>query len=449
MRRFLVFLLLAVFFAASCSLRKKPGGQDYYDQAELMFEQRNFNNAIENYQHLIDQFPFSPHAENAELKIALSYYQLQEYAEAINALNDFQRMHPTNKDLPMAAYYLAMAYYDQIHRPDQDQSNTENALQQFEILERRFPESPFAQLAHDRIQVCREVLARNELFIGDYYYKRANFRATESRMAELMQKYPDTPVAPEALYKLGVTLQKEGKKYSAAQAFAAVKRHYPDTKYAALADKEVKKLKQPIDNEEDPLRLVLAEAGFGPAEEQGPRVRVRQREKGAAATPATPTAPEPAKVTAAAEAAYGPDGLPILDRPQPKAPSTIAAAATAGPATLRSIRLASSNPPLSVIFDMSGPVTFEKHLESSQDSSTLTVKLLKTAPDAKLQRHLVFDRSIFKDSDIKSEAGDTTVTVNTVPVSRFAIIPLQEPPRLLVTFTPLNKDLGDTAGHGM
>jgi hypothetical protein len=111
--------------------------------------------------------------------------------------------------------------------------------------------------------------------------------------------------------------------------------------------------------------------------------------------------------------------------------------------------LASSNPPLSVIFDMSGPVTFEKHLESSQDTSTLTVKLLKTAPDAKLQRHLVFDRSIFKDSDIKSEAGDTTVTVNTVPVSRFAIIPLQEPPRLLVTFTPLNKDLGDTAGHGM
>src|SRR6266851_726730 len=140
--------LVLLVASSSCSLRKPPTGQNFYAQGELMFEQHNYNNAIENYQKLIDQFPFSPYAEDAELKIALSFYQLREFPEAINALNDFQRMHPTNKDLPMAAYYLAMAYYDQIHRPDQDQSNTENALQQFEILERRFPESPFAQLAH-------------------------------------------------------------------------------------------------------------------------------------------------------------------------------------------------------------------------------------------------------------------------------------------------------------
>jgi hypothetical protein len=338
----------------------------------------------------------------------------------------------------MASYYLAMAYYDQIRRPDQDQTNTENALNQFLVLERRFPESPFAQLAHDRIEVCRELLARNELFIGDYYYKRANFRAAESRMAELMQKYPDTPVAPEALYKLAVTLQKEGKKYSAAQAFAALKRHFPDTKYSATADQELKKLKQPIDNEEDPLRLVLAESGFGPADtDRAPRVVVRQRE--GSSVPAA----EPAKEAAAA--AYGPDGLPILDRPaakdQPKV-TTVSAA----PATLRSVRLASSDPPLSVIFDISGPVKFEKHLESGPGYSTLTVRLLRTSPDAKLERHLVFDRSIFKDSDITSEAGNTTVIVNTVPVSRFAIIPLQEPPRLLVTFTPQNKEIGESSG---
>jgi hypothetical protein len=48
----------------------------------------------------------------------------------------------------------------------------------------------------------------------------------------------------------------------------------------------------------------------------------------------------------------------------------------------------------------------------------------------------VFDRSIFRDCDIQTDAGETTVTVNTSPVSRFAVIPLNAPPRLLVTFTP-------------
>ena len=166
------------------------------------------------------EFPFSPYAEDAELKIGLAYYREQEYGEAVSALNDFQRMHPTNQSLHLASYYLAMSYFDQIGRADQDQTATVNAMHQFQALEQRFPESSFAELAHERIAICREMLARNQLVVSDFYFKRANYRAAESRLAELMQKYPDTPVASEALYELGTTLKKEGKKYSAAQAFA-------------------------------------------------------------------------------------------------------------------------------------------------------------------------------------------------------------------------------------
>ncbi len=49
---------------------------------------------------------------------------------------------------------------------------------------------------------------------------------------------------------------------------------------------------------------------------------------------------------------------------------------------------------------------------------------------------MTFDRSIFHDCDIQTDADGTTVTVNTSPVSRFAVVPLNAPPRLLVTFTP-------------
>ena len=78
--------------------------------------------------------------------------------------------------------------------------------------------------------------------------------------------------------------------------------------------------------------------------------------------------------------------------------------------------------------------------------ASLTVHLLNTQPDSKLDHHIVFDRSIFKDSEIKSDAGGTTVTVNTTAVARFAIIPLQDPSRLLVTFTPEEHDLSESQG---
>ena len=90
--------------------------------------------------------------------------------------------------------------------------------------------------------VCREMLARNQMIVGNYYYKRANFRAAESRFAELLQKYPETPVAPGRAVRAGISLEKEGKRYSAAQAFAAVKKHFPDTGYAKRAQTELTKL---------------------------------------------------------------------------------------------------------------------------------------------------------------------------------------------------------------
>jgi outer membrane protein assembly factor BamD len=422
----------------ACSTRKPPTGEDYYQQAQLNFTNREYSAAIENYQYVVDKYPFSPYAEEAEMKIGLAYYKNKDYAQAVAALDDFQRMHPTSKNLELVSYYIAMSYFDQIGREDQDQSKTELALSRFKAMEQRFPESEFAELAKEKTEICREVLARHQKVVGDYYFKRANFRAAESRLAELMQQYPDTPVAPDALWELGVALEKEGKKYSAAQAFAAMVQHYPNTPYAKRARDELKKLGQPVDNEEDPLKLVLAENGYGEtASDSGDNVTVRQRDD-TAAVPSTTT-----------PTAYGEDGLPILDSAAPKAQGetkAVAAATTNGPAHLKTIRLSGTNPPMSVIFDLTGPVKFEKQMENGPGYTTVKVLLKDVTPAANMERHVVFDRSIFKDCDISSDPAGTTVTVNTVPVTNAEVVPLSAPPRLLVTYTAQNSAMG-TSGN--
>src|SRR5258708_31962436 len=164
-------------------------------------------------------------------------------------------------------------------RDAQAQSKPAAARKRFQELEQRFPEGSFAQLAHEKVVVCREMLARNQLVVGNYYYKRANFRAAESRFAELMQKYPDTPVAPDALFELGISLEKEGKKYSPAPAFPAVQKHFPNSNYAKRAADELRNLHEPIDTDEDPLPLVLAETGYGgsPDDTNADKMIVRQR----------------------------------------------------------------------------------------------------------------------------------------------------------------------------
>jgi len=442
---------------SACATRKQPNGENYYVQATKEYNSHFYQPAIADYQKLIDEYPFSPYAEEAELNIGLAYYKQHDYAEAVGSLTDFQRMHPTSKHLDIASYYLAMAHYVQMGRPDQDQTHTELALKQFQSIEQRFPESDFAALAHEQIEICREMLARHEYLIGDFYYNRANYKASESRMAELMALYPDTPIAPEALYHLARTLEKQGKKYSAAQAFTALKNSYPNTKYASISSNELKKLHQSVDTEEDPLKLVLAESGFDEDRMGAGQVAVH----------------ESLANLGTADKTYGDNGLPNLaasnspasasDKPgtaspdshgEAKAPGSSNAATQAeqvqpGPAILRTVRLSSSDPPLSVVFDLTGPVSFDDDLKNSGDSSSLKIFLKGVTADSSLAHHLVFDRSIFHDCDIASDSNGTTVTVNTVPVSRFAIVPLERPARLLVTFTPQNATAPTTASSGV
>jgi hypothetical protein len=289
------------------------------------------------------------------------------------------------------------------------------------------------------------MLARHDFLIGNFYYSRANYKAAESRMAETVSLYPNTPIAPEALDDLGRTLEKQGKKYSAAQAYTALEQHYPNTSYAADAKRHLAELKQSIDTEEDPLKMVLAESGFGEDQTNNSGVTVHQ---------------SLANLASAGDSAYGPDGLPILD-PSNKATTKTAQSTpiaqsgedkvNPGPATLRKVRLSSSDPPLSVVLDLTGPVNYDDSLKNGLDYSTLTLFLKGVTPDSQLARHLVFDRSIFRDCDIEPADGGTRVTVNTTPVSRFAVVPLQQPARLLVTFTPQNgpaPDAGQTASSG-
>lgn len=438
-----VTVACALLTLIGCSARKVPTGENYYVRATQEYSQHFYQPAIDDYQKLIDEYPFSPFAEESELNIGLAYYKSHDYAEGIGALNDFLRMHPTSKHLDIASYYLAMSHYDQIGRPDQDQTHTQLALEQFQVIARRFPESDFASLSREQIDICREILARHDYLIGEFYEKRANFRAAESRLAEVLALYPDTPIAPEGLYQLALTLEKQGKKYSAAQAFTALKMHFPHTNYALAADAQLKKLHQPIDTEEDPLKQVLAESGYSD-DQQAQQVSVHESLESLAAANDS---------SGSAFAAGG--GVPIL-------PASMAARDTKsagglgaektqrnpGPATLSTVRLSSADPPLSVIFDLSGPVLYDQHLDNGGTSSTLTLYLKRVTPETKLARHLVFDKSIFRDCDIDSDGGGTKIVLNTLPVTRYAVVPLDSPSRLLVTFTPKGGTAAATASSG-
>src|SRR5262249_37454956 len=122
--------------------------------------------AIQDYKRLLEQYPFDPNAEEAELNIPDAYFNAQRYPEAIAAFGDFERMHPTSENLPQIEYRRGMAYLAQHRSSDRDQQAIKNALDSFRNIVERYPGSPWASRAELRVRECREELAEHDAGIA-------------------------------------------------------------------------------------------------------------------------------------------------------------------------------------------------------------------------------------------------------------------------------------------
>jgi outer membrane protein assembly factor BamD len=204
---------VALLLLGGCATtEKRLSAKEYYNQANDAFTRENFSMAVDYYHELLDQYPLNPYAEEAQLKVAYSYYLDKKYVEAIAAFGDFERAYPTSSHLPFVQYYRGMCYLEQMRSIDRDQSVTEKAHDFFRTVVDRYPESPFAPLAEEKIRVCRDALAARELYIADFDYNMAdNPLAALARLRRIIETYPETEAATTALARLEPLLT-EGRK---------------------------------------------------------------------------------------------------------------------------------------------------------------------------------------------------------------------------------------------
>jgi len=257
MRRRRLGALAVALVALGCAGKKPIIPPDkLWGEAEEAFNIDAYELAVDRYKKLLDQHPFDQHAEEAELKIALSYYKAQRWAEAIAAFGDFERMHPTSAELPAVEYHLGMAYLAQASTSDRDQQSHANALTYFRNLIDRFPQSPWAERARLRVRECREALAKHEAAVAAYYLKIGNIKAAEARLQGILTDYPETDAAAECLYRFAQVYAARNEAEGATLALAALARHHPEGPLGREAKERLGATALSLDGD-DPMKLLL------------------------------------------------------------------------------------------------------------------------------------------------------------------------------------------------
>lgn len=248
---------------SGCGGKQPQSAEEYYEVANREFRNGSYPLAIENYRGLLDQYPFSELAEDAEFKIAHAHFQNGSCPEAIAGFSDFQRRHPTSPHLPLVGYLIGLCHERQMKSPNRDQSASQSAHAFYQAVVNQYPESPFADLAGDRLLSTREHLAEHELNIAAFYRKMGNEKAAEIRLIDLIKRYNDTDQAAEALYDLADIYENGEQPDKAALAYAGLLYHHGDHNLAEPAGEELAELvKDPSERPAgDPVAALLARSG--------------------------------------------------------------------------------------------------------------------------------------------------------------------------------------------
>jgi outer membrane protein assembly factor BamD len=200
-----------------------------------LFRYIDYDAAIETFQLIIDNYPFSEYEEKAQLKIADAYFDDGRFEEALAYYQEFADQHSTDPRAPGALLRVAQCHYEQVESIDRDQAAARNASKALEALIQQHPYSEETRQGEEMLVELRTRLARNMLHIADFYLDREHWQSAASRYRRVLDEYPGLGLDARALFRLGVCLENMKRDDEALRLYHVVVENYADTPSARSA----------------------------------------------------------------------------------------------------------------------------------------------------------------------------------------------------------------------
>ena len=235
--------LLACASAPPQAFEELPSAEELYEKGQQQVaDNEGFHllptdnaEAIQTFQDIIDNYPYSGQAVLAQLAIGDAYFKQEKYEEAISYYRDFVELHPEHEKVPYAMFQTVMSYYKQSKDSARDQTATEEALQHLDRLLARFPDSSYAVEGEQLWRELRTRLAGHVMKVADYYYDQDEYPSAAERYRQIIDRYPGLGLDAEALYRLGVCYTRMNRTDEAQKIFQVILENYGGSAVAEAA----------------------------------------------------------------------------------------------------------------------------------------------------------------------------------------------------------------------
>lgn len=252
--RFLVTVLGLVAAAACASAgRGVPAGTSLpdkflSDKGTEALNKKKWVTAREFFRELVDTYTQSPYRPDAKLGIGDTYLgegTSEGLERALNEFAEFLAFFPTNPRADYAQYKLGMVHFRQMRGPQRDQTQTRDAVKEFETFVARYPNSTLMAEAKARLRDARDRLSESDYEVGFFYYRQRWYPGAVDRFRALLKEDPEFTNRDAVYFYLAEALVKANQKAAALPYYQKLIEEFQQSEYLTDANKRIAELNAP------------------------------------------------------------------------------------------------------------------------------------------------------------------------------------------------------------
>ncbi len=254
LRRGAVILLLSLSAACGGGREVLPANSAnpdrfLFDRGAAELKEEKWLNAREYFRQVVDNYPQSPLRPDAKLGIGDSYLgekSAESLVLAANEYREFLTFYPTHTRADYAQFKLAMSHFQQMRAPERDQTETQEALREFQVFFTRFPNSSLTPEVQQRHRTARDRLSEASLRVGVHYLRIKWCPGAVPRFREILQDDPQFSRRDSVYFYLAECLARSDNKANKAEAIPYFERllaEFAQSEHLEDAKKRLEELK--------------------------------------------------------------------------------------------------------------------------------------------------------------------------------------------------------------
>ena len=248
-----VFLALTLGLLGACSTTSEDkttglSPDKLYGEARDLMDSGQWDKAIPYLEKLESRAAGTPLAQQAQLDKAYAQFRAGDKAQANATLDRFMRLHPASPALDYALYLKGLSNFNENlgifgaytgqDMAERDQKAAKESFESFKELSSRFPRSTYTPDALLRMRYTVQMLAKNEVYVAKYYFKRGAYVAALNRAQTAVADYRDVPAVEEALYLIYQSYDALGMTQLSQDAKRVLEASYPNSEFLSLGGKQ-------------------------------------------------------------------------------------------------------------------------------------------------------------------------------------------------------------------